>query len=153
MPKLYEYFGLIVLFYSNEHEPVHVHGKYQGCESRAEFIIENRLLRSSQTDSGQANYAPVAVRLAEGAVVEIVSAAFLNGYQLQITFSDGHIQAVDFEPFLQSSLNPLIRKYLDPELFQQFSIENGDLQWNDYDLCFPIADLYENNLRRWRDEL
>ncbi|MBX2998393.1 MAG: DUF4160 domain-containing protein [Caldilineaceae bacterium] len=41
MPKLYEYFGLIVLFYSNEHEPVHVHGKYQGYESRAEFIIEN----------------------------------------------------------------------------------------------------------------
>jgi hypothetical protein len=41
MPRLYEYFGLIVLFYSNEHEPVHVHGKYQGCESRAEFIIEN----------------------------------------------------------------------------------------------------------------
>ena len=41
MPKLYEYFGLIVLFYSNEHEPVHVHGKYQGAESKAELIIEN----------------------------------------------------------------------------------------------------------------
>ena len=41
MPKLYEYFGLIILFYSNEHEPVHVHGKYQRYESRAEFIIEN----------------------------------------------------------------------------------------------------------------
>lgn len=41
MPKLYEYFGIIVLFYSNEHEPVHVHGKYQGRETRAEFIIEN----------------------------------------------------------------------------------------------------------------
>jgi len=39
MPKLYEYFGVIVLFYSNEHEPVHVHGKYQGKETRAEFII------------------------------------------------------------------------------------------------------------------
>jgi hypothetical protein len=39
MPKLYEYFGLIILFYSNEHEPVHVHGKYQGYESKAEFII------------------------------------------------------------------------------------------------------------------
>ena len=39
MPKLYEYFGLIILFYSNEHEPVHVHGKYQGTESKAEFII------------------------------------------------------------------------------------------------------------------
>ncbi len=41
MPKLYEYFGLIVLFYSNEHEPVHVHGKYQHTESKAEFIIDN----------------------------------------------------------------------------------------------------------------
>lgn len=41
MPKLYEYFGLIILFYSNEHEPIHVHGKYQGTESKAELIIEN----------------------------------------------------------------------------------------------------------------
>ena len=39
MPKLYEYFGLIVMFYSNEHEPVHVHGKFQGRESRAEIIL------------------------------------------------------------------------------------------------------------------
>ncbi|MEW6208703.1 MAG: DUF4160 domain-containing protein [Acidobacteriota bacterium] len=41
MPKLYEYFGIIVLFYSNEHEPIHVHGKCQGRESKAEFILEN----------------------------------------------------------------------------------------------------------------
>ena len=39
MPKLYEYFGLIIMFYSNEHEPIHVHGKCQGWESRAELII------------------------------------------------------------------------------------------------------------------
>ncbi|HWX43134.1 MAG TPA: DUF4160 domain-containing protein [Blastocatellia bacterium] len=41
MPKLYEYFGIIVLFYSNEHEPVHVHGKRQGRETKAELVIEN----------------------------------------------------------------------------------------------------------------
>lgn len=41
MPKLYEYFGLTVMFYSNEHEPVHVHGKFQGRESRAEIILIN----------------------------------------------------------------------------------------------------------------
>ena len=39
MPKLYEYFGLVVLFYANEHEPVHVHGKSQGRESRAEIVV------------------------------------------------------------------------------------------------------------------
>ena len=27
MPKIYEYFGLIFLFYSNDHLPVHVHVK------------------------------------------------------------------------------------------------------------------------------
>ena len=39
MPKLYEYFGLIIMFYANEHEPIHVHGKSQGRESRAEIIL------------------------------------------------------------------------------------------------------------------
>jgi Domain of unknown function (DUF4160) len=47
MPKLYEYFGIIVLFYSNEHEPIHVHGKCQGRESKAELIIANaRVVKS-----------------------------------------------------------------------------------------------------------
>lgn len=29
------------MFYSNEHEPIHVHGKFQGMESKAEIIIED----------------------------------------------------------------------------------------------------------------
>lgn len=41
MPKLYEYFGLIILFYSKEHEPIHVHGRFQNRESKAEIIIQN----------------------------------------------------------------------------------------------------------------
>jgi hypothetical protein len=41
MPKIYVYLGIVILFYSNEHEPVHVHGKYQGKESRAELTIVN----------------------------------------------------------------------------------------------------------------
>ena len=45
MPKLYEYLGLVIFFYSNEHEPVHVHGRYGDCESKAEFYIENGEIR------------------------------------------------------------------------------------------------------------
>jgi len=41
MPKLYEYLGIIIYFWSNEHEPIHVHGEYQGKESKAEFYIED----------------------------------------------------------------------------------------------------------------
>ncbi len=51
MPKLYEYFGLIIMFYSNEHEPVHVHGKIQGREARAEFIIvDGKVIEISFSD-------------------------------------------------------------------------------------------------------
>jgi hypothetical protein len=41
MPKLYVYFGLVVFFYSNEHEPIHVHGIYQGRGSKAELTVRN----------------------------------------------------------------------------------------------------------------
>jgi len=44
MPKLYEYFGLIVMFYANEHEPIHVHGKCQGREAKAEIILINGVI-------------------------------------------------------------------------------------------------------------
>ena len=33
------------LFYSNEHEPIHVHGKYHEMESKAEIIFENGKLK------------------------------------------------------------------------------------------------------------
>lgn len=56
MPKLYDYFGLTIMFYSNEHEPVHVHGKAQGRETRAEILVVNGKVT-------EINYAPVAGRL------------------------------------------------------------------------------------------
>lgn len=41
MPKLYEYFGLIIYFYAHEHLPIHVHGRYQRLESKAEILMRN----------------------------------------------------------------------------------------------------------------
>ncbi len=41
MPKIFEYLGIIIMFYSNEHEPIYVHGKYQGFEQKADFMIED----------------------------------------------------------------------------------------------------------------
>ena len=41
MPKIYEYFGFIFYFWSNEHEPIHVHVKKGGRESVYEIILEN----------------------------------------------------------------------------------------------------------------
>ncbi len=79
-------------------------------------------------------------------VITIISAEYIGEYKIKLSFNDNTIQIVDLFPFLNSSLNPLIRKYLDKKEFKKFKIDNGDLEWCDYDLCFPIADLYENNI-------
>lgn len=39
MPKLYEYFGLVFLMFSNEHSPIHVHVRYGNTESVIELIM------------------------------------------------------------------------------------------------------------------
>ncbi|MFV1976827.1 MAG: DUF2442 domain-containing protein [Candidatus Scalindua sp.] len=85
--------------------------------------------------------------IADEQVITILSAEYMGEYKIKLSFDDNTIQLIDFFSFIDSSLNPLIRKYLDKQEFKKFKIDNGDLEWNDYDLCFPVADLYENNIR------
>jgi hypothetical protein len=66
--------------------------------------------------------------------------------RLRIRFNDGSERVVDFSEFLNGSANPLIREYLDPAAFARFTVKDGDVVWDDYDLCFPIADLYEGRI-------
>ncbi len=84
--------------------------------------------------------------ISDDQVLSIEQASHINDYKLKLVFNDQSSQVVDFKPFLSKSLNPLIRKYLAPEEFAKFEVDQGDLEWNDYDLCFPIADLYENRI-------
>lgn len=39
MPKIYEYFGFVFFFFSNEHEPIHVHVMKSGCQTVFELIL------------------------------------------------------------------------------------------------------------------
>lgn len=45
MPKIFEYFGFIFYFFSNEHEPIHVHVKHSGTECVFDLIIESGKLK------------------------------------------------------------------------------------------------------------
>ena len=44
MPKIFEYFGFIFFFYSNEHEPIHVYVTKNGQEIVFEIILQNGAL-------------------------------------------------------------------------------------------------------------
>jgi hypothetical protein len=41
MPKIFEYFGFVFYFYSNEHEPIHVHVIHNQQETIFELILQN----------------------------------------------------------------------------------------------------------------
>jgi len=79
--------------------------------------------------------------------LKIDSAKYLSDYAIRIKFSDGNEKLVDFKPFLSKSLHPSIKKYLDENKFSKFSLTDGNLNWNDYDLIFPISDLYNGKIQ------
>lgn len=41
MPDIYRYFGFVFFFYSNEHDPIHVHVQHDNHESVFEIIMDN----------------------------------------------------------------------------------------------------------------
>ena len=81
-------------------------------------------------------------------IIKIDRAKFVSEYKLQLVFSDGKEQIVDFGPFLKNAGHPEIRKYLSAKFFKRFSVKNGELMWGDFDLIFPILDVYENKVDR-----
>ncbi len=78
--------------------------------------------------------------------LKIDSAKYLSDYAIRIKFSDGKEKLIDFKPFLSKSLHPSIKKYLDENNFSNFSLTDGNLNWNDYDLIFPLSDLYNGQI-------
>jgi len=78
--------------------------------------------------------------------LNICKVEHIGDYVLKIFFDTKEDRLVDFKPFLKQSYHPAIKKYLDKELFANYKIIDGNLNWNDYDLIFPIIDLYENSL-------
>lgn len=78
--------------------------------------------------------------------ISITKAAYLKDYKIRVLFSDKTEQIVDFERFLSTAKNPMTKKYLDLHLFKKFQIKYGDLEWNNYELCFPVWDMHQGKI-------
>lgn len=85
-------------------------------------------------------------KLAPKSVIDILQAEYISEYTIHLWFTDGAEQEIDFESFLRAAHHPDIRKNLDPALFRQFTLVHGRLDWNDYDSCFSMVDLYEGTI-------
>jgi hypothetical protein len=82
MSKIFEYLGMLIFFYSNEHEPIHVHAKKGEFESKAEFNIVNG-------------------EISEIKIMKISGAKPLKGKNLK-----------DFEIFLENYADKIVEKWI-----------------------------------------
>jgi hypothetical protein len=78
--------------------------------------------------------------------LRVVEAKYVPRYQVDIAFNDGTHRVVDFDPFLKQARNPMFTKYRRLKEFKSFHIHDGDLMWGDYEMIFPIMDLYCDNI-------
>lgn len=74
--------------------------------------------------------------------LKVTQAQYQSGYKIKLLFNDNTERVVDFGPFLKQSRNPNIMDYLDVNEFKKFRIEHGNLMWGDFQMIFPIMDLY-----------
>lgn len=79
-------------------------------------------------------------------VIKILAVKQVGDFALELRFSDDKVQIFDFEPFLRKNGNPEIQKYLELENFRKYILKDGELMWGDFDLIFPVADLYGNSV-------
>ena len=78
--------------------------------------------------------------------LRVKEASYVPRYRVDVTFNDGTSRIVDFGPFLKQARNPMFTKYRELKAFKSFHIQDGDLMWGDYEMIFPITDLYNGTI-------
>jgi hypothetical protein len=78
--------------------------------------------------------------------LRVKEARYVPRHRVAIKFNDGTHRVVDFGPFLKQARNPMFTKYRRAKEFKSFHIQDGDLMWGDYEMMFPIMDLYQGSI-------
>lgn len=78
--------------------------------------------------------------------ISVNRAEYASGYKIRLTFNDGTVRVLDFGPFLKSATNPMLTQYRRPAKFKKFHLDHGDLMWGDYEMIFPVVDLYRGKI-------
>lgn len=78
--------------------------------------------------------------------ISIINADYVGKFKIHFKFSDLSEKTIDFSDFFKNAKNPMTNKYKNEKLFKNYSLQYGDIVWNDYELCFPIWDLYQGKI-------
>ncbi len=56
----------------------------------------------------------------------VIRAEYLYGYRMRLTFDDGVVGTVDFQPWFEG---PVFEPLRDPEYFRRFFLDGGTVAW------------------------
>ncbi|MBQ9522278.1 MAG: DUF2442 domain-containing protein [Paludibacteraceae bacterium] len=77
----------------------------------------------------------------------IKEAKDVGNLSVDLLFSDQTIRRVDIGDFIRRHPHPQYNKYLDPQKFRQFELEDGNVVWGkNWDLIFPIEQLHAGSI-------
>ena len=79
-------------------------------------------------------------------VLSIEHAKYLSDFKIELGFSNGKSKIIDCKYFLHQKAHPSLKKYLKISEFKKFKVLNGNLNWNNYEMTFPIEQLYKGKV-------
>jgi len=62
MPKIYEYLGIIIRFFSDEHQPIHVHAYYEDSVMKVSFYIRDGKIYRVTYTAIQGKFPPAKIK-------------------------------------------------------------------------------------------
>ncbi len=78
--------------------------------------------------------------------IAVRKAQVIEAFVLSVEFTDGKRTRVDIGPFLTKSKLPDIAKYRNAKQFARCEIVGGNVIWGDYEMLFPVAELYAGSI-------
>lgn len=78
--------------------------------------------------------------------ISVKQADYVSSHKLRLRFNDMTERVMDFGPFLKQAGNPMITKYRRLKEFKAFTLKDGDVMWGDFEMIFPVWDLYRGEI-------
>lgn len=78
--------------------------------------------------------------------LRVTSIEQLGSHTLKLLFNDGHVSVINFLPYITNHKNEMVTDYIDSTLFNGYKLDNGNVNWNDYDMIFSVNDLYDGKI-------
>ncbi len=85
-------------------------------------------------------------KVTDAQLFSVREATYVDNYKIRVKFTNGKTRTIDCGNFLKKQTHPSLKKYLNISQFKIFRIQNGNINWNNYEMIFPVEALYKEKV-------